>query len=93
MTKASHFDIRYVERGGPPKNAASAMFPNGVDLDLSNGARQACLVPLPYPNPHGNIGMWLVNCAKCGRSVGVTAAARADDPRSVTVACQKVRRQ
>lgn len=33
-------------------------------------------------------GTWLLKCAICGRSVGVTAAGRLDDPSEVRLPCK-----
>lgn len=66
-----------------PPNPA---YPAGVDFDASNGAATACMKLLPYPAPE--CGLHVVHCSICGLSIGVTAAGRADDPRSVKVACK-----
>jgi hypothetical protein len=87
----NHFDITWQERGGPPRMSANPDYPHGVDLDVrapSEKAGPSCTVKLPYPTGKGVIGTWLVRCQRCGRAVGITAASRADDPRSAIVACK-----
>lgn len=60
-------------------------WPNGKDLDISKGAT-ACSVDLPYPADE--CGTWIIRCSACGMSLGVTAAGRPDDPKSVKVPCR-----
>ena len=85
---SDHFDIRWLDRGGPPKVAPNPAFPDGVDVDASEGAKLTCLVPLPYPTGKANVGTWMIACTLCRLRVGVTAASRPDDPRSVKLACK-----
>jgi len=60
--------------------------PKGIEVDVSGGAKHTCSAELPYPAPC--IGYYLVVCERCGLKVGVTAASRVDDPRSIRVACK-----
>lgn len=60
--------------------------PDGIDIDLSNGAKLNCRISLPYPAEC--CGVWSVYCSVCNLNVLVTAAGRADDPRSVKLACK-----
>lgn len=69
-----------------PKVKPNPDYPNGIDIDLTNGAAVACLVKLPYPAKR--IGNYIVECGKCGLRVGLTTAGRPDDPRSVKLACK-----
>lgn len=88
-----HFDVTWHTRGGPPRMPANPDYPNGVDLDVRAPSEKKgpfCKVMLPYPTGEGVIGTWLVRCRRCKRSVGITAASRADDPRSAIVACMKM---
>lgn len=66
-----------------PSNPA---WPDGKDLDVSHGDR-ACTVDLPYPAEE--CGVWIIRCSACGMSLGVTAAGRPDDPRSVKFSCKE----
>jgi hypothetical protein len=59
-------------------------YPNGMDVDMSHGAK-SCATDLPYPAPE--CGLWIIECKVCGYRVGVTAAGRPDDPKSVCFAC------
>lgn len=68
-----------------PKCPPDPRYPEGIDLDLSQGARAACHTLLDYPAPR--CGHFLVVCAACGQKVVVTTAGRPDDPRSIKLAC------
>jgi len=82
------FEIRWVRRGGPPQQPPDPRYPDGVDVDISLGAARSCSTPLPYPVDRNEVGTWLVECQVCGLRVGITAASRPDDPRSVKIACK-----
>lgn len=60
--------------------------PNGIHVDLSGRAHKSCKVNLPYPARR--CGYYSVRCPMCHMSVLVTTAGRADDPRSVRIACK-----
>jgi hypothetical protein len=77
--------IEWIDRGLEPTQPANPAYPNGITVDVSNGARAACLVTLPYPAKR--IGAYAIRC-ECGASVAVTTAGRRDDPRSVKIACK-----
>ena len=61
-------------------------YPNGIDIDISEGKRPACFTEIPYPAPE--CGRYLIKCDLCNHISGVTAAGRADDPKSIRVACK-----
>ena len=61
-------------------------YPKGVDVDVSQG-RLSCSTALPYPAPE--CGYWTVRCHACQWMGAITAAGRADDPRSVTIPCKQ----
>lgn len=61
-------------------------YPRGISLDMSAGAKRTCDAALPYPAQ--GCGFFELTCATCGYSGMITAAGRADDPRSVRVACR-----
>lgn len=61
-------------------------WPNGKDLDISN-SEISCKVDLPYPAEE--CGTWIIRCSACGMSLGVTAAGRPDDPKSIKVPCKE----
>lgn len=78
-------DIRFNSHNRKAQCASNPKYPKGIDIDVSQG-KQACLTQLPYPAPE--CGIWEVRCPTCGMSVGVTAAGRIDDPRSLKMACK-----
>lgn len=79
------FKTKFHTDGSAPVNPPRSEFPNGEDVDGSNGARKTCTAQLPYPAP--SRGVHICECEDCGLRVGVTAAGRPDDPRSMKVAC------
>jgi hypothetical protein len=62
-------------------------FPDGKDIDVAGKAASACQVALPYPA--ACCGVWLITYTECGLNVGVTAAGRPDDPKTVRIACKE----
>jgi hypothetical protein len=85
----STIKITWIDHGREPRHPADPRYPDGVDVDLSNGAARTCRVALPYPAPR--CGLYAISCGSCGRSVLVTVAGRRDDPRSVAIACGSAR--
>lgn len=79
-------DVKWIDRGRKAQNPADPLFPNGKDVDISEGAAATCATDLPFPAPQ--CGVWIVSCPDCGLNVGVTAAGRLDDPRSVKLPCK-----
>ncbi len=71
----------------PAKCEPDENFPFGKAADMSMGAAEKCSVNVPYPAP--GVGTWIIYCAKCEMSVGVTAAGRPDDPTKITFACKE----
>jgi len=65
-----------------PSNPA---FPKGIDVIAVKPGQRSCLVALPYPAPE--CGQHLVLCSDCNMSVMITAAGRADDPRTARIPC------
>jgi hypothetical protein len=80
------FQIQWIDRGREPQCAPNPEYPNGIDLDETNG-KLGCTVQLPYPAKR--CGLYAVRCLLCGRSIIVTTAGRPDDPRSIKLACQQ----
>jgi len=78
--------IEWIDHKREPKHAPDPRYPNGVDVDLTGGAKVACLVELPYPARR--CGMYVIGCETCGQRIVVTTAGRPDDPKSVTIACR-----
>jgi len=81
--------VKYLDRGRPPQMLPNPSYPEGKYVDISDEAEKTCMVPLPYPNPNKNIGTWIIHCDQCDQFIGVTAAARRDDPHSVRIACKE----
>lgn len=78
--------IEFLDSGREPKCAPNPAYPNGMDVDVSQGAARACFASIPYPAPR--CGVMVVECEICGLSVGLTVAGCPDDPRSVKMACR-----
>ena len=87
MTHEPRFLIEFHDTGRLPQNPPDPRYPDGVDLDVSQGAAATCTVPLPSPAPFGHVGLWLLCCEICGYKAAISAAGRPDDPRSVTLPC------
>lgn len=81
----SHFVITAANRSGPPQCPPNPAYPNGVDVGCAPVGVPSCKAALPYPAPERLV--WIVRCKRCGLRAAVTAAGRADDPRSVTMEC------
>lgn len=73
------------DKGREPQGKANPEFPEGIDLDLSKGAKPTCSTALTYPAPR--CGHFFVVCQDCELTTIVSTAGRADDPRSVKMAC------
>ena len=88
MNPATSLSVEWIDFGRDPKCAPDPEFPSGKDLVMTPypiEGLQECVTRLPYPAKR--CGLYVVKCEKCGLSVGITTAGRADDPRSVRVAC------
>lgn len=75
----------WIDKQRDPKCPPLPEFPNGVDVDQSEGAMRTCYIDLPYPAKR--CGIYLIHCDKCGQSNAITTAGRLDDPRQVTFGC------
>lgn len=78
--------VEFIDSGREPKSAPNPDYPNGMDVDMSQGMPDACTAEIPYPAPR--CGVMVIECGKCGLRVGVTVAGRPDDPRTVKMACK-----
>jgi hypothetical protein len=83
------FKIEWRNRGGKPVVPPNPRYPDGIDVDISQGATPSCYVPLPYPTGKDTVGGWFIECEECGLTAYVTAASRSDDPRSVKLPCKE----
>lgn len=72
---------------GKAQCPANPDYPNGRFMDCASKALPSCNIGIPYPAPE--CGVWHISCARCGISILVTAAGRADDPRGLTVNCKE----
>jgi len=79
--------ITWVDREREPQSPPNPDYPDGINIDVSHGASSICVANLPYPAKR--CGLYLVKCEVCGTTALVTTAGRLDDPRSVTMACQR----
>lgn len=78
--------ISFLDSGRQPRNKPDPRYPEGMTVDLSNGADPKCGYNLPYPAPR--CGVYAVMCGKCGARIALTVAGRADDPRVVVIPCK-----
>jgi hypothetical protein len=76
--------VDFLDSGRGPRCAPNPAFPDGVDLDTSDGRLPACWVKLPVVQ---TTGMLIVTCPTCGKSAAITVAGRPDDPRSYKMDC------
>lgn len=76
--------VEWHDSGKEPQCKPNPDYPNGKDLDVSNG-NKSCFRELPYPAKR--IGHFIVECSKCGKRIAITTAGRPDDPRSVKIEC------
>ena len=81
------FAIEWIDGSREPSCAPDPAYPAGIDLDCSAGL-PSCSTELPYPAKR--CGVYLVECLTCHLRIGVTTAGRADDPKSLTMACKPV---
>jgi len=79
------FSVVWIDAEREPQCAPNPRYPQGVHVDVSAGASKVCVQPLPYPAKR--CGFYRLFCLQCGRTAVVTTAGRADDPKSVTLAC------
>jgi hypothetical protein len=80
------FRVKWIDDNREPQCTPDPNYPNGIDLDISEGKTPYCSSDLPYPARR--CGFFMVECMNCGQIVGVTTAGRPDDPRSIKMACQ-----
>lgn len=83
----SDFKIGWIDHGREPQCAPDPAFPDGKDCDCSRGQAPVCKVRLPYPALR--CGLFYVECRVCGTNAMITTAGRSDDPRSVTLPCER----
>ncbi len=79
--------VHWIDRERYAQVKADPTYPNGIDLDFSQGD-SGCWTKLPYPTPR--CGLFHIECHKCGSDALVTTAGRRDDPRSVKLKCTRI---
>lgn len=79
--------VRWIDRGREPRVAPNPAYPDGIDIDMADGAKEACFVSLPYPARR--CGLYILKCDTCGLTAAITTAGRPDDPRSAKLACRR----
>lgn len=89
MPDTAGLTVEWIDAGRDPQCEPNPAYPNGKDLDVSNGAAKTCSTQLPYPARR--CGHYVVNCTACRMTVAVTTAGRTDDPRSIRLACRPAR--
>jgi hypothetical protein len=81
------FSVEWLSRNRKAQCPPNPAYPNGKDVSCPIAPGQpSCQAPIPYPA--SECGVWVVRCLICKASVGVTAAGRPDDPRSVRMPCK-----
>jgi len=80
------FRYKFLDSGRESKCAPNPDYPNGLDLDLSDGANHKCCNNAPYPAPR--CGSIVVTCNECGIVMAYTVAGRIDDVRTLTMPCR-----
>ena len=84
---APNLTVEWIDRRREPQCPPDPKYPHGIDLDISGGhVANTCQTALPYPAKR--IGYYVVNCSECQFQGLITTAGRADDPRSVKIACK-----
>ena len=80
--------ITWVDHKREPVCPSNPSYPKGMDVDVSGGARKTCTTDVPYPAER--CGLYILQCEACGLTTAITTAGRADDPRTVKVACREL---
>lgn len=91
MTKplyTADWQIEWEDSGREPRCQPNPRYPDGIDIDISDGGEPTCTAALVYPARR--IGHYRVRCRTCGASCTLTTAGRPDDPRSLTMACKRM---
>jgi len=83
----TNFTVDFMSHNRKAQCAPNPAYPQGMEVDLTHGAKLACLAELPYPAEC--CGVWIVGCQTCGLVVAITAAGRPDDPRTAKLPCKR----
>ena len=87
---AQSMKVDWIDRGREPQCPPNPLYPDGIDVDCSAGAVITCTAQLSYPAPR--CGYWAIKCDTCGQAIVVTTAGRRDDPRTVKIACELMKK-
>lgn len=82
--------VSWHSAGGKAQCPPDPDFPNGKPVEIAflpaEGDVSVCdEIELQHPAPER--GLWVIECAVCGRKAAITAAGRPDDPSTVRVSC------
>jgi hypothetical protein len=80
------FDVKWLDGQHASRCPSNPKYPDGIEVDISYGAKRACRVELGYPA--SGIGAYLVECLLCGLRAACTTAGRHDDPRAIKIPCR-----
>ena len=83
--RIGHFELEWISQGLKSSEPPNPSYPLGIKLDVSNGARNVCILPMPYPAPC--VGVYSIKCTLCGITLGCTAAGRPDDAVQIKIPC------
>lgn len=81
--------VTFLSHSRQPQCAWNRDYPDGIDVDGTQGQTPACYTELPYPAEC--CGAWIVTCSVCRQHCLITAAGRVDDPRSLRLRCETKR--
>lgn len=84
---SEQFTTTWLDHGREPECSPDPAYPNGKDVRLGLTNIKTCIVTLPYPARR--CGLYVVVCAICKVSAGITTAGRPDDPKSVEIPCDQ----
>jgi hypothetical protein len=79
--------VKFIDGGRAATQRPDPDYPDGIDIDASAGRTPVCETALPYPAPR--CGVLTIHCDVCGANIALTTAGRADDPRSLRIACKR----
>ena len=78
--------IRFQTLHRQARCAPDPAYPEGIDVDNTEGQLPSCYTKLPYPAEC--CGIFLVTCEVCHKRYAITTAGRPDDPRSLRILCE-----
>lgn len=78
--------VEWIDGKREARSPTNPAFPDGMQIDISAGAVRFCYTVLPYPA--ARCGGYVIECDICHLKVALSTAGRADDPRSIKVACK-----